>query len=129
MNLYGQDMDENTGPLESGLSWTVAMHDARHFIGRNALEAQLAKGLSYKMVGLVLEDRGVLRAHQKVVLSEGKTGEITSGTFSPSLGVGIALARVPVEIGEQCFIELRGKLLSARVVSPPFVRHGKKTFS
>ncbi|MDF2939564.1 MAG: gcvT [Gammaproteobacteria bacterium] len=129
MNLYGQDMDESISPLESGLSWTVAMQDARQFIGRAALEAQIEKGLMHKMVGLVLEDRGVLRSHQKVVVSNDKSGEISSGTFSPSLGVGIALARVPCDIGEQCFVDIRGKLLSARVVSPPFVRQGKKTFS
>jgi aminomethyltransferase len=129
MNLYGQDMDENISPLESGLAWTVAMQDTRNFIGRAALEAQIEKGLVHKMVGLVLEERGVLRGHQKVVASEGRTGEITSGTFSPSLGVGIALARVPVKTNEQCFVDIRGKLLPARVISPPFVRQGKKTFN
>ncbi|MDF2529399.1 MAG: glycine cleavage system aminomethyltransferase [Gammaproteobacteria bacterium] len=128
MNLYGQDMDEQTNPLEAGLSWTVAMQDARHFIGRAALEAKLAQELTCKMVGLVLEDRGVLRSHQKVVVPNIGEGEVTSGTYSPTLNAGIALARVPVQTGEQCFVEIRGKLLGARVVSPPFVKQGKKTF-
>ncbi|MDF2690264.1 MAG: gcvT [Gammaproteobacteria bacterium] len=129
MNLYGQDMDEKVSPLAAGLSWTLAMQDSRNFIGKTALETEINKGMTHKMVGLVLEDRGVLRNHQKVLVPNVGEGEITSGTFSPSLGVGIALARVPLQTTEQCFVEIRGKLLNARVVSPPFVRQGKKTFT
>jgi aminomethyltransferase len=125
MNLYGQDMDESTSPLESGLGWTVAWEPAeRDFIGRAALEAQRARGPARKLVGLLLEDRGVLRAHQRVVTPDGD-GEVTSGSFSPTLGRSIGFARVPSAAGERVQVEVRGKLLEARVLRPPFVRNGK----
>jgi aminomethyltransferase len=125
MNLYGQDMDETTSPLESGLGWTVAMKDERDFIGRTALEKQKADGLYFKLVGLVLEDRGVLRPGQNIVGADGEEGVTTSGSYSPSLKRAIALARVPRTVKERCFVEIRGKLLEARVVQPPFVRNGR----
>ncbi|HVW69724.1 MAG TPA: glycine cleavage system aminomethyltransferase GcvT [Steroidobacteraceae bacterium] len=126
MNLYGNDMDEKTHPFESGLAWTVAMEPAdRRFIGRDALAAVRAQGSPRKLVGLLLEDRGVLRSHQKVVVPGGGTGEITSGTFSPTLERSIALARVPASTGQQVQVDIRGKLLNARVVRPPFVRFGQ----
>ena len=125
MNLYGQDMDESTSPLESALGWTIAWEPAeREFIGRAALEAERAAGSTRKLVGLLLEDRGVLRAHQRVVTPAGD-GEVTSGGFSPSLGRSIGLARVPAAAGERVEIDIRGRLLEARVVRPPFVRNGK----
>jgi aminomethyltransferase len=126
MNLYGADMDETTSPLESGLAWTVAWEpEQRDFIGRAALQQQKAAGVKHKLVGLVLEDRGVLRAHQQVLVDGLEAGEITSGSFSPTLGVSIAFARVPASIGTHCKVDVRGKPLSARVVKPPFVRNGK----
>lgn len=126
MNLYGNDMGEGTNPLESGLAWTVAFEPAgRDFVGRAALEAIRARGSLARLVGLVLEDRGVLRGHQKVVVEGVGEGEITSGTFSPTLEKSIALARVPAGTGERVQVDIRGKLLAARVVKPPFVRHGK----
>ncbi len=126
MNLYGTDMDETTSPLESGLGWTVAWEPVeRDFIGRQALEAQKASGDLRKFVGLVLEGRGVLRGHQKVFTDSGAEGEITSGTFSPTLQKSIAMARVPADIGDRCEVEIRGKRLPARVVKMPFVRNGQ----
>jgi aminomethyltransferase len=125
MNLYGNDMDESTDPFESGLAWTVAMEPReRGFLGREALEASRARGPGRTLVGLVLEDRGVLRSHQKVFASAGE-GEITSGTFSPTLERSIALARVPAASADRVQVDIRGKLLNARVVKPPFVRFGK----
>ena len=124
MNLYGQDMDEDVTPLESGLSWTVAMKDDRRFIGREALEKQRTEGVRNKLVGLVLEDRGVLRPGQKVLTDAGP-GTTTSGSFSPTLRKAIALARIPVEAAARCEVEIRGKPLAARIVKPPFVRHGQ----
>ena len=124
MNLYGNDMDENVTPLEAGLAWTVDRKTPREFAGRGALDAVAARS---ELVGLVLEDaRGVLRAHQRVVTPAG-TGEITSGSFSPTLQKSIALARVPhgVHAGDRVDVEVRDKLLSARVVKPPFVRNGQ----
>ncbi len=126
MNLYGSDMTEDTTPLVSGLGWTVAWEPvSRDFIGRRALEAQREAGVPQKLVGLILDDRGVLRGHQKVVVENVGEGEITSGTFSPSLKKSIALARVPKATGDSCQVEIRGKLLDARVVRPVFVRDGK----
>jgi aminomethyltransferase len=126
MNLYGNDMDEGVTPLESGLTWTVAFDPPeREFIGRPALDAMRAHGVARKLVGLVLEERGVLRSHQKVVVPGGGEGELTSGTFSPSLQKSIGFARVPAAAGDQVQVDIRGKLLPARVVKYPFVRHGK----
>ena len=130
MNLYGQDMDETTTPLESGLAWTVALESPRKFIGREALEKQKGAGVPRSFVGLVLEDKGVLRGHQKVSC-DGAHGEITSGSFSPTLNRSIALARVPagVAVGSRCQVDIRGKMAEVRVVKFPFVRHGKSCLS
>ncbi len=126
MSLYGVDMDESTTPLESGLGWTVAWEpQERDFIGRRVLELKRADELQKKLVGLVLLEKGVLRNHQKVAMDGQHVGEITSGSFSPTLGKAIALARVPRLTGDSCQVEVRGKLLAAKVVKPPFVRHGK----
>lgn len=125
MNLYGQDMDETKNPLESGLAWTISWQPTnRDFIGRVALETIREKADSDKFVGLLLEDKGVLRGRQTVLLDDGSQGEITSGGYSPTLGRSIALARVPASIGETCKIDIRGKLKAARVVKPRFVRQG-----
>jgi aminomethyltransferase len=127
MNLYGSDMDENISPLEAGLGWTIGWEPGdRDFIGRAPLEAQKAQGAPRKLVGLVLEGKGVLRGHQKVMCATG-TGEITSGSFSPTLNQSIALARVPSSVAEdgRCEVEIRDKRVPARVVKYPFVRNGK----
>ena len=130
MNLYGNDMDESTHPFESGLGWTVALEPReRSFIGREALEAIRARGPQRKLVGLLLEGRGVLRSHQKVVVADAGEGEITSGTFSPTLERSVALARVPAAAGASVQVDIRGKLHDARVVRPPFVRNGKALVS
>jgi aminomethyltransferase len=164
MNLYGNDMDENHHPLESGLAWTVAFEPGdRDFIGRRALE-NLRGTAGHELVGLLLEERGVLRSHQKVILTgtignvaagnavpadatapaaatapadattpdraapgggAAATGEVTSGTFSPTLNRSIALARIPKTAAFRVLVEIRGKPHAARIVKPPFVRHGK----
>jgi len=130
LNLYGNDMDESTQPFESGLGWTVALEPrARAFIGRGALEAVVRDGSPRKLIGLLLEDRGVLRSHQKVLLAGSGEGEITSGTFSPTLERSIAFARVPTASADKVQVDVRGRLLSARVVKPPFVRAGKSLVS
>jgi aminomethyltransferase len=126
MNLYGQDMDESVSPLAANMAWTIAWEPAaRSFVGRSALEAQRSAGAQPKLVGLVLEERGVLRAHQVVRVEGIGEGEITSGSFSPTLGKSIALARVPANTGERAEVEIRGKWYPVRVVRPNFVRHGK----
>ena len=123
MNLYGNDMDDNVSPLDAGLAWTVDMKTPRDFTGRSVLEAN---GKQRMFVGLKLLDRGVLRSHMKVITPHGE-GEITSGTFSPTLGFSIAMARLPkgVALGDTVSVELRGKLMPALVVKMPFVRNGK----
>ena len=123
MNLYGQDMTEKTTPLESGLAWTVELKTARDFIGRDAL---IAKPLLLQMVGLVLNAPGVLRGHQTIHTANGE-GEITSGSYSPTLEASIALARIPLgaAIGDTVQAEVRGKRLDCRVVKIPFVRNGQ----
>ena len=126
MNLYGSDMDETISPLESGLGWTVAWEPAdRDFIGRAALETEKARTDRRRFVGLLLEDKGVLRNHMKVVVDGIGEGEITSGGFSPTLDRSIALARVPAGDYDSAKVDVRGKLLNVRIVKPPFVRNGK----
>jgi aminomethyltransferase len=130
MNLYGQDMDDNVSPLDAGLAWTVDLVSDRAgapdgFIGKAAL---LQNGQKQNFVGLILREKGgILRAHQKVVAASGNAGEITSGTFSPSMQQAIALARVPLDvaIGDTVHVEIRDKKLAASVVKLPFVRNGK----
>jgi aminomethyltransferase len=123
MNLYGQDMDETTNPLESGLAWTVDLQSPRDFIGKAALQS---RDINQQLVGLVLQDKGVLRAHQVVHTKHG-AGEITSGTFSPTLAQSIALARIPLGIapGAEVEVAIRDKKLKAKVVSYPFARNGQ----
>jgi aminomethyltransferase len=125
MNLYGSDMDETVSPLESGLAWTVALDGEREFTGKAALEAQRTAGLKRKLVGLLLLERGVLRSHQPVVAGDAGSGELTSGTYSPTLERSIGLARVPAAAGDLVQVDIRGRLLPARIVKPPFVRNGK----
>jgi len=125
MNLYGTDMDETISPLAAGMTWTIAWEPSdRKFIGRTALETEKANGPKLKLVGLILEDKGVLRGHQKVITEFGE-GEITSGSFSPTLGVSIALARIPAQAKDHCHVDIRGKQLSAKIVKTQFVRNGK----
>lgn len=126
LNLYGNDMDETTSPLESNLAWTVSWDDPeRHFIGRSALAEQQQRGIQTKLTGLALKDKGVLRSHQKVLVPGFGEGETTSGTFAPTIGKAIALARLPVAATGQCQVEIRGKYVTAEIVTPPFVRKGK----
>jgi len=124
MNLYGQDMDETVSPLEAGLAWTVSFDEGRDFIGRAALEALKSAGVGRRMVGIVMDEKGVLRHGQRVLCAAGE-GEILSGTFSPTLGRAIAFARVPAgELGE-VRVDIRGREVPVRVVKLPFVREGQ----
>jgi aminomethyltransferase len=123
MNLYGQDMDESVSPYEAGLGWTVSLDEGRQFIGRAALEAQKAAGVPTQLIGLVMDDKGVLRHGQGVLTANGQ-GEILSGTFSPTLGKAIAFARVPAGETGAVRVDIRGREVPVRVVKFPFVREG-----
>ena len=126
MNLYGTDMDENVTPLESGLAWTVAWEPAdRAFLGRVALETQRRDPERRRFVGLVLRERGVLRNGTEVRLADGRMGQITSGSFAPTLGLSVALARLPAGDDTAAEALLRGKPHPVEIVKPPFVRNGK----
>ncbi|NCF50994.1 glycine cleavage system aminomethyltransferase GcvT [Gammaproteobacteria bacterium] len=126
MNLYGLDMDESVSPLEAGLGWTIAWEPAdREFIGRASAERMRDNPNRRRFVGLLLEDQGVLRSHQRVVVEGKEDGEITSGGFSPTLDRSIALARLPAGDEDRVRVEVRGKLLNVRVVKTPFVRDGQ----
>ena len=124
MNLYGQDMDETITPYEAGLAWTVALDEGRDFIGRPVLEKQKANGAPRQMIGVVMDEKGVLRHGQKVLTAQGE-GEILSGTFSPSLGKAIAFARIPAGAPGEVRVDIRGKEVPVRVVKFPFVREGQ----
>ncbi|TWG88145.1 aminomethyltransferase [Cupriavidus gilardii J11] len=128
MNLYGQDMDIHTSPLDAGLGWTVDLQSERDFTGKAALQSS---GQRWQFAGLILRDKGgVLRAHQKVLTAAGD-GEITSGTFSPTLSQSIAFARLPKDVapGSDVQVEIRDRKLAATVVKLPFVRNGKALVS
>jgi len=125
MLLYGQDMDETTTPLESGLTWTVTWEpEDRGFIGMGALFSQKQQGIGRKMVGLTLLDKGIMRQGQKVIIEQCPDGIITSGGYSPTLDKSIALARVPIGVGSQVMVDIRGKLIPAKVGKPRFVKNG-----
>ncbi len=125
MNLYGNDMDETVSPLESGLAWTVVMDGTRDFIGKPALASQREAGPARKLAGLLLLERGVLRSHQAVSAGAAGRGEVTSGTFSPTLERSIGLARLPAAATGDVQVDIRGKPVAARIVKPPFVRNGR----
>ncbi len=126
MNLYGTDMDENISPLEAGLGWTIAWDPPeRDFIGRAALEIRRGNTSNQRFVGLLLEDKGVLRGHQRIIVDGVGEGEITSGGFSPTIERSIALARVPAGDYTNAKVDIRGKLLDVRLVKTPFVRNGQ----
>ena len=127
LNLYGSDMDQQTSPLESGLGWTVAWQPSeRDFIGRSALQA-MRSAVPSRRVGLLLQARGVMRAGQPVRTDDGE-GVVTSGSFSPTMGRSIALARVPTGTATTAVVEIRGRSLDADIVAPPFVRNGQPRY-
>lgn len=126
MNLYGHEMNDTVSPLMANMAWTIAWSEGRDFIGRAALEMAKAAGMREKLVGLVMQERGVLRdGYAVLVAGVDRQGVITSGSFSPTLGYSIALARVPVETGDQAKVLIRGKEVDVAVVKPCFVRNGK----
>ncbi len=126
MNLYGSDMDESVSPLEAGMGWTIAWEPAnRDFVGRSALEAVRKNAQRQKFAGLLLEGKGVLRDHMRVVVEGHADGEITSGGFSPTMQRSIAMARLPAGDYDSAQVDVRGRLLDVRVVKLPFVRNGK----
>lgn len=126
MLLYGQDMCESTTPLESALGWTVTWQpEDRNFIGMGALLSQKEHGISRKLVGLTLQDKGIMRTGQRVIIHDRPDGIITSGTYSPSLNQSIAFARVPIDTKELVMVEIRGKLLPAKVGKLKFINTQK----
>jgi len=130
MLLYGQDMDATTSPLESALGWTVKWApEDRGFIGMGALFSQKQQGIKRKLVGLTLQDKGIMRTGQRVVIKDCADGVITSGSYSPTLEQSIALARLPEETADQVMVEIRGKLIPAKVGKPRFVKQGKAVSS
>jgi aminomethyltransferase len=125
LNLYGQDMTTEVSPLQSNLGWTVAWEPAeRDFVGRSALEKQKRAGIDQRLVGLLLEGRGIMRSGQPVYTESGQ-GVVTSGGFSPTMECSIAMARVPADCGEQVEVQIRKNTVPAKVVRPPFVRNGQ----
>ena len=129
MNLYSQEMDESVSPLAANMGWTIAWEPAdRDFIGREALEVQRENGTE-QLVGLIMTEKGVLRNALPVRFTDAggtlQEGIITSGTFSPTLGYSIALARVPAGIGDTAIVQIRNREMPVKVTKPVFVRAGK----
>ena len=124
MNLNGQDMTSDHTPYECGLSWVLDLEPSRDFVGQTALEKTHRQGIATKLTGIVLHG-GVMRSGYEVQSNAG-LGTITSGSFSPTLGYSIALARVPRATTGECSVLIRNKQKAGRIVRPPFVRHGEK---
>lgn len=124
LNLYGHEMSEQVSPLVANMAWTLVF-DEREFIGKQSLVAEKASGIHEKLVGLKLQDKGVLREGYPVLIDGQARGVVTSGTFSPTLGVSIALARVPVDIGATASVQIRNREVAVKVTRPVFVRQGK----
>ena len=124
MNLYGQDMDDDVSPWEANLGWTIVLDEGRDFIGRGPLEAMKAAGIPRVMVGLVLDEKGVLRHGQRVSTANG-SGEILSGSFAPTLNKAVAFARIPAGDPGEITVDIRGRELPVRRVKYPFVRDGQ----
>jgi aminomethyltransferase len=126
--LYGHEINEGTTPLEAGIGWAVKM-DKGNFIGRERLLEQKAQGVRRRIRGVKMTDRGIPRSHYEVYAgADKKIGEVTSGTFSPTLKQGIALAMVDAGIaeGDTVSVKVREKLALAEVVRPPFVKGSVK---
>jgi len=124
MNLYGQDMDETVSPLAANMGWTISWEpEDRDFVGREALEKYNREGTE-RFIGLVMTDKGVLRGGQKIKAGDIE-GVITSGTFSPTLGHSVAMARVSAPVGDTVEVEMRKKWVTVKVVKPSFVRNGQ----
>jgi aminomethyltransferase len=123
--LYGNDIDDETSPLEAGLGWVTKF--TKNFINSEALKAQKDAGLKRKLIGFEMIDRGIPRGHYELCDAEGnKIGEVTSGTQSPTLQKGIGLGYVPTELskaGTEIFVKVRDRLLKAQVVKTPFVKN------
>ena len=121
--LHGQDISLNISPLEAGLSWAVNLEKS-NFLGKDALLKEKANGIKRKLVGIKAVERAIPRSHMRVLDVDKKDiGEITSGTFSPTLKSGIALALVDskIEINDKVFVDVRGNSLEFVVTKPPFV--------
>lgn len=139
LNLYGHEMDEQTSPLEANLAWTIAWQpEDRNFVGRAAVAWQRERGVPDKLVGVLMTERGVLRAQQSIYCEgiespDAQTGTeigiVTSGSFSPTLGYSVGLARIAVSAGDKAEVEIRGKRKAVRFVAPGFVRNGKITIN
>jgi len=129
MNLYGHDMDETINPLACNMDWVVDLSDeSRDFIGKKAYQLAKLASDSDKQVGIILEGKGVLREGQKIIVDGAECGTITSGTFSPTLKISIAIARVKHDLGDKAYADIRGNLEPVRIINLPFVRNGKKLF-
>lgn len=120
--LYGQDMNESVSALQAGLSWIVKF-DKGNFVGKAALKNEKEKGITKRIRALLMEEKAIPRSHYEVMRDGKKIGEITSGTFSPTLKKGIALALVDsdVQIDDEIQVQVRKNLATAKVVKAPFV--------
>lgn len=126
LNLYGQDMDEDTSPLIANLQWTVSLKDKkRDFIGKQAFIHQMQRGIEHKLVGIAMTQAGVLRNQQAIAFDHHDNGIITSGSFSPTLNHAIGFARVPIHAPTTGIIEHRKKITSVYLTALPFVRKGQ----
>ncbi len=131
MNLYGFEMDKMISPLECNMAWTVSLKDKeRSFIGKEAFELKKKNGDHDLLKGLLFEDRCIVRSNQEIFFDEKKTkkGIVTSGTYSPTLKKSIALARIVHSDKETCLAEVRGKIFTAAIGQPRFIKEGKIVF-
>src|SRR5574344_1854109 len=122
--LYGNDVSDTTSPIEAGLGWITKFVDGKNFIARDIIEAQKKNGVTRKLVAFEMIDRGIPREHYSILDANGENiGEVTSGTMSPILKIGIGMGYVKYEFSKldsEIFIDVRGRKLKAKVVKAPF---------
>jgi len=130
LHLYGNDLNENTTPVEAGLSWSIPKDKQEHYNGKEVIEAQLKDGVKKKLIGLKMIDKGIARHEYNVYYNNEKVGVVTSGGISPILNENIALAYVntdhDIKIGTIIQVEIRNKMYNAEVVKRPFVKKNNK---
>lgn len=127
LNLYGHEMDEQTNPFEAGLSWVVKLDKSTSFVGQDALKQIESEGVRRRLRGFVVEGRGIIRSECEIYLDGSKIGELTSGTYSPTLERSIGLGYIDVEHADASNVEIdvRGRRLAASVTNKPFYRRGR----
>jgi aminomethyltransferase len=123
--LYGNDIDDNTSPIEAGLGWITKVNDTKNFIGKDLVLKVKSEGVKKRLRGFKMIDKGIPRHGYQIFNQNNELiGEVTSGTISPVLNIGIGMGYIHAEyasVGNEVYIQVRNKMLKAIVVKTPFI--------